>query len=141
MKTLQRHFDYRSFTEASLTAATLRPDRNFTAAKMHPDAALLTESRGVLAQKRHGNGVKSFQWYCICRIFPDLSKAFDTVNYQILVQKLYRYGIHAVPLQWFKSYVESRTQYVEVESIKSNPPSIQCGLPQVSTLGSLLFLI
>ena len=50
-------------------------------------------------------------------------------------------GSLGAPLQWFKSYLESRTQYVEVENVKSNPLSIQCGVTQGSTLGPLLFLI
>ena len=78
----------------------------------------------------------------ICSVFLDLSKAFDAVNRQILVEKLYRYGIRGVPLQWFKSYLESRTQYVEIENVKLNPLPIQCGvLPKGSPVGPLLFFI
>ena len=77
----------------------------------------------------------------ICSIFVDLSKAFDTINNQILLQKLYRYGIRGIPLQCFRSYLESRTQYIEVQNVKSNPLSIQYRVRQGSTLGRLLFLI
>ena len=49
--------------------------------------------------------------------------------------------MRGVPLQWFKSYLESRRQYLGVENVKSNPLSIQGGVPQGSTLGPLRFLI
>lgn len=77
----------------------------------------------------------------VCSIFLDLSKAFDTVNHQILLKKLYRYGIRGSPLLWFTNYLENRLQYVKVDSVVSNPLNIQCGVPQGSTLEPLLFLI
>ena len=73
--------------------------------------------------------------------FFGLSKAFDTVNHPILLQKLYSYGIHGVQLQWFKSYLENRTRYVEVRNVKSSPLTIQYGVPQGSALGPFLLLI
>ena len=71
-----------------------------------------------------------------CSIFPDFAKAFDTVNYDILHEKLKNYGIRGLPLNWFKSYLSGRYQCVKINNAKSDNKSIVCGVPQGS-----LFLI
>ena len=74
-------------------------------------------------------------------IFLDLSKAFDTLNYDILLTKLDYYGIKCSALNWFRSYFTNRLHYVEYDDIKSNKISISLGVPQGSILGPLLFTL
>ena len=74
-------------------------------------------------------------------IFMDLSKAFDTLDHEILLKKLQVYGIRGVTLSWFRNYLLDRQQYVAVNGASSDLLTIQCGVPQGSILGPLLFLI
>ena len=76
-----------------------------------------------------------------CGLFLDLSKAFDTVNHQILLDKLCKYGVRGRPHDWFASYLRDRKQFVQIGNQKSRLLEMTCGVPQGSTLGPLLFLV
>ena len=80
-------------------------------------------------------------------IFIDLSKAFDTLNHNMLLQKMFRYGIRGITLDWFRRYLKDRT--MRVKCISNTTGAIEYsayhqldyGTPQGSCLGPLLFLI
>ena len=75
----------------------------------------------------------------------DLSKAFDTVNYNILLENLSMYGVKVNNIKWFHSYLSNRKQYIEFQNDdkkeKTNSLTIKCGVPQGSILGLLLFIV
>ena len=76
-----------------------------------------------------------------CALYVDLSKAFDTVNHEILLKKLEHYGIRGIPLDLFRDYLRDRKQYTIVNDTKSEELIIDIGVPQGSVLGPLLFLL
>ena len=77
----------------------------------------------------------------IIGVFLDFSKAFDTVNHDVLLQKLHHYGIRGSALKWFQSYLSDRQQYVTYNGEESSKKGINCGVPQGSILGPLLLII
>ena len=74
-------------------------------------------------------------------VFLDLKKAFDIVDHKILLSKLSHYGIYRNEYNWFKSYLENRTQMCSINGSLSNNRSLTCGVPQGTILGPLLFLL
>ena len=74
-------------------------------------------------------------------VFLDLKKAFDTVDHDVLLSKLSAYGVTDLAHGWFTSYLAGREQYCYVEGKSSNKRLVQCGIPQGSCLGPLLFII
>ena len=74
-------------------------------------------------------------------ILIDIQKAFDTVNHDILCKKLNAVGLNGNSVSWFKSYLNSRSQFVQVGNNSSDHNEVTCGVPQGSILGPLLFLL
>ena len=74
-------------------------------------------------------------------ILIDLQKAFDTIDYDILLKKSSTTGFSNHTIGWFKSYLSNRLFRVNLGNRFSDPSNITCGTPQGSILGPLLFFI
>ena len=74
-------------------------------------------------------------------IYIDLSKAFDSLRFGILLDKLKDYGISGIPLELIKSYLTNRQQHVSYKNCESDLLEVKTGIPQGSILGLLFFSI
>ena len=97
-----------------------RPNRSTSLAVIE----LIEKITNSLDQKNYAAGV------CI-----DLKKAFDTINHDRLINKLERYGIRGVVLNWLRSYLQNRQQFVKMGEHMSSCLDIACGVPQGSPRG------
>ena len=77
----------------------------------------------------------------VIAVFIDLQKAFDVVSTDILLNKLDGMGFRGVIYNLLKSYVQDRKQYVSLSGVNSSFLNSECGVPQGSVLGPLLYLL
>ena len=77
----------------------------------------------------------------VIAVFLDLSKAFDTIDHDLLLQKLDKYGFSLNALKMIENYLSNRNSIVNFNGSKSKSEILKCGVPQGSILGPLLFII
>ena len=117
-----------------LTVNNLLNLKQYGFMSLHSTALALSESTNHWLLDM-GNGKMN------CVIFLNLKKAFDTVNHDILLQKMKAYGISSPNLEFFNSYLRNRLQYCNIKVCTSDFRKTNCGVPQGSILRPLLFLI
>ena len=99
---------------------------------MHPIIQLLS----YFAESNNKPGPK-----ITLAIFCNLSKAFDVINHEILLNKLNTYGIRGNANNWYKSYFVNIRQLVDIDGHRSSLLYIQCDVSQDFILGPLLYFI
>ncbi len=72
--------------------------------------------------------------------FLDIQKCFDTINHELLLEKLHKHGVVDKELKWFRNYLQDRSQAVFCNGKLSNTVELDIGVPQRSTLGHFFFL-
>ena len=95
------------------------------------ETALLNTTDDWLGEFDKGN--------VVIAVMLDLKGAFNTIDHEILTNKLY--GLDETSVKWFKSYLEGRTQTTCISGKSSQFRPVICGIPQGSILGSLLFIV
>ena len=97
---------------------------------------------GDVAALVHGSLYSGYRYRLPCLVLLDLSAAFDTVDHDILLQRLQvTFGIDDVAHRWIRSYLSVRTQRVRLGAKKSSITRLVCGVPQGSLLGPILFVL
>ena len=82
-----------------------------------------------------------FQNEVIGTLYIDFCIAFDTVNHNLLLQKLKIYNVHEDAIAWFTSYLSDRKQCIKINKSMSGQQPVNIGIPQGSILGPLIFLL
>ena len=101
--------------------------------KRSTESNLLFFTNYILTNLKNSKQIDAFH--------SDFSKAFDSVNLELLIRKLHNYGIRGAALRWIQSYLTGRQQQVIIKNNVSELFPTYSGVPQGSNLGPLLFLI
>ncbi len=142
-------------TDINYMAPRYRPGRNIVSATKDrftnnlPDLSQLlcvpintNEFVTALVKITHYLLLASDQGCISLLVLLDLSAVFDTIDHDILKDRLQNYtGIQGQALRWFRSYLSDRYHFVYLNGESSQLPPVKSGVPQGSVLGSLLFSI